>query len=58
MIRLLETTPGGTPLEFILYIKANGIVIFESMRTEIFIHLMAVMPYFELKIFQVEFREK
>ena len=58
MIRLLETTPGGTPLEFIMYIKANGIVIFESMRTEIFIHLMAVMPYFELKIFQVEFREK
>jgi miniconductance mechanosensitive channel len=57
MIRVLETTPGGTPLEFYMYVKAKGIVIFEEFRTEIFMHLLAVMSYFDLQIFQQEYRE-
>jgi miniconductance mechanosensitive channel len=58
MIRILETTQGGgIPLEFYIYVKAKGIVIFEQLRTEIFIHLLAVMPYFDLKIFQQEYRD-
>jgi miniconductance mechanosensitive channel len=58
MIRILETTTGnGTPLEFYMYVKAKGIVIFEEFKTEIFMHLLAVMPYFELKVFQQEYRE-
>ena len=57
MIRLLATTQGGTPLEFYMFIKAKGIVIFEELRTEFFIHLLAVMPYFDLKVFQQEYRD-
>jgi miniconductance mechanosensitive channel len=58
MIRILEATTGnGTPLEFYMYVKAKGIVIFEQLRTEIFMHLLAVMPYFDLKVFQQEYRE-
>ena len=58
MIRILEATTGnGTPLEFYMYIKAKGIVIFEELRTEIFVHLLAVMPYFDLKVFQQEYRD-
>ncbi|UCH58465.1 MAG: mechanosensitive ion channel [Anaerolineales bacterium] len=57
MIRVLETTIEGTPLEFYMYVKAKGIVIYEQFRTKIFIHLLAVMPYFELKVFQQEYRE-
>ena len=56
MIRVLETRPGGTPLEFYLYVKAKGIVIFEELRTEIFMHLLAVMSYFELQVFQQGYR--
>ena len=58
MVRILEATTGnGTPLEFYMYVKAKGIVIFEEFKTEIFMHLLAVMPYFELKVFQQEYRE-
>ena len=58
MIRILETpTGGGTPLEFYMYVKAKGIVIFEEFKTEIFMHLLAVMPNFDLKVFQREYRE-
>jgi miniconductance mechanosensitive channel len=58
MIRILEATTGnGTPHEFYMYVKAKGIVIFEQLRTEIFMHLLAVMPYFDLKVFQQEYRE-
>jgi miniconductance mechanosensitive channel len=58
MIRILEAkSGGGTPLEFYMYVKAKGIVIFEELRTEIFTHILAVMPYFDLKVFQQEDRE-
>ena len=58
MIRILEATTGnGIPLEFYMYVKAKGIVIFEQLRTEIFMHLLAIIPYFELKVFQQEYRE-
>jgi miniconductance mechanosensitive channel len=58
MIRILEDTTGnGTPLEFYMYVKAKGIVIFEEFRTEIFMHLLAVIPNFDLKVFQQEYRE-
>lgn len=58
MIRLLEAKLGsGTPLEFYMYVKAKGIVIFEELRTEIFTHILAVMPYFDLKVYQQEDRE-
>jgi miniconductance mechanosensitive channel len=58
MIRIMENPEGGgTPLEFYLYVKAKGIVIFEELKTEIFMHLLAAMPYFDLKVFQQEYRE-
>jgi len=58
MIRILETpTGGGTPIEFYMYVKAKGIVIFEEFKTEIFMHLLAVMPYFDLEVFQHKYRE-
>ena len=58
MIRIMENpTGGGTPLEFYMYVKAKGIVIFEELKTEIFMHLLAAMPYFDLKVFQQEYRE-
>lgn len=58
MIRIMENpTGGGTPLEFYVYVKAKGIVIFEELKTEIFMHLLAAMPYFDLKVFQQEYRE-
>ncbi len=58
MIRILEDTTGnGTPLEFYMYVNAKGIVIFEEFRTEIFMHLLAVIPNFDLKVFQQEYRE-
>ena len=59
MIRVLENTAGqGTPLEFYVFVKAKGIVIFEQLRTEIFGHLLAVLPYFDLKTFQRMYREE
>jgi miniconductance mechanosensitive channel len=57
LIRLLDPTSRGTPLEFYLFVKANNFIKYEEIKTEIFIHLLAIMPYFGLKIFQEIYRE-
>ena len=57
LIRLLAPTSGGTPLEFYIFVKANSFVSFEAIKTEIFTHMLAVMPNFGLKTFQEEYRE-
>ena len=47
----------GTPLEFYMFVKANSFIKYEEIKTEIFIHLLAVMPFFGLKVFQEFYRK-
>ncbi len=52
MVRQLQPTPQGLPLE--LYFFYNGItwVAYEHAQAEIFEHVFAVLPEFGLKVFQ------
>ena len=52
LIRQLPPGPEGLPIE--IYVFANNIVwsIYEDIQSDIFDHVLAVVPQFELKIFQ------
>ncbi len=52
MVRMLQPTTEGVPLE--LYCFANTIVWveYEGIQSDIFDHLLAILPEFELRVFQ------
>ncbi|MBP3670078.1 MAG: mechanosensitive ion channel [Bacteroides sp.] len=52
MVRQLQPTPEGLPIE--LYFFSNGTtwIPYERLQAEVFDHLLAVLPNFGLKVFQ------
>jgi miniconductance mechanosensitive channel len=53
VVRPLETNEYGIPLEVYVFVKANNWEKFEEIQAEIMLHLMAILPYFGLKTYDV-----
>jgi len=53
ILRTLEPGPKGLPFEIYLFLKASSWPEFEAIQTEIMNHLIAALPYFELKPYQI-----
>lgn len=54
MVRLLEPTPQGLPIQIYAFSNNTQWVTYEAIQSDIFDHLIAVLPEFELKIFQTK----
>lgn len=52
LVRQLSPTPEGIPMEIYVFSKIKAWVQFEAVQADIFDHLLAVIPEFELKVFQ------
>ncbi|MFY3793276.1 mechanosensitive ion channel family protein [Ureibacillus sp. MALMAid1270] len=52
MVRQLEPTENGVPLEIYAFANTTVWVQYETIQSDIFDHLFAVAPEFELRIFQ------
>lgn len=52
MVRQLPPTPDGLPLELYLFSNDTNWVNYEGIQADIFDHLLAVLPYFGLRVFQ------
>ena len=55
MVRQLAPTPEGVPLEVYVFVKDKLWVNYESIMTDIFDHLFAAIPFFELECFEYTF---
>lgn len=55
LIRELEPTSSGLPLEVYAFSKETSLDLYEKIQAEIFDHLIAIMPEFKLKVFQAGF---
>lgn len=53
MVRLLEPTPQGLPLQVWFYLSETDFVLFEGMAAEIMEHLLTAMSTFGLRCFQM-----
>ena len=52
MVRQLQPTPTGIPLEIYCFSARKEWVIYERVQADIFDHLFAILPLFNLKVFQ------
>lgn len=52
MVRQLQPTPEGLPLELYFFSASTNWVEYEHLQAEVFEHVLAVMPRFGLKVFQ------
>lgn len=52
LVRQLQPTEHGLPIEVYVFSKEKGLKKFEEVAADIFDHLLAAVPYFELEIFQ------
>ncbi len=52
MVRQLAPNEKGLPIEIYAFSKNKQWVIYESIMADIFDHLLAIVPSFELEIFQ------
>ena len=52
MVRQLSPTPEGLPLEIYIFSKDINWVNYEGIQADLFDHLLAVLPFFGLKVFQ------
>jgi miniconductance mechanosensitive channel len=52
MVRQLQPTPDGLPLEIYVFSKETDLFNYEGVQADIFDHLLAVLPYFDLRVFQ------
>ena len=52
MIRQLQPTPQGLPLELYFFSANTAWVAYEHLQADVFEHILAVMPEFGLKVFQ------
>ena len=52
MIRQLQPTPQGLPLELYFFSADTAWVAYEHLQANVFEHILAVMPEFGLKVFQ------
>ncbi len=52
LIRQLEPGPHGLPLEIYVFTNDNAWVNYEGIQADIFDHLLAILPEFDLRVFQ------
>ncbi len=52
MVRQLQSEPTGLPIEIYVFAKTTEWVQYENIQSDIFDHILAVVPQFELNIFQ------
>ena len=52
LLRVVEPTREGLPLQIIVFTKKIPLVEFSATQSEILMHLVAAVPYFGLRIFQ------
>jgi len=52
LVHYLQPSENGLPLEIIAFSKEKGGIPFEKLQSDIFDHILAILPEFELKIFQ------
>lgn len=52
LVRQLQPGPEGLPIEIYIFANTTEWVKYEDIQSDIFDHIMAVVPQFELKIFQ------
>jgi miniconductance mechanosensitive channel len=52
LIRQLPSGPTGLPLEIYVFTSTTEWVAYESIQSDIFDHILAIVPEFDLKIFQ------
>lgn len=52
LVRQLAPGPTGVPLEVYVFTKTTAWVEYETIQAEIFDHLLAAVPYFDLRVFQ------
>lgn len=53
MVRQLAPGPQGLPLEIYCFTRSTAWVVHEGVQSDIFDHLLAILPEFGLRIFQV-----
>jgi miniconductance mechanosensitive channel len=52
MVRQLAPTEHGLPIELYVFTNDTAWVNYEKIQADIFDHLLAIIPEFDLKIFQ------
>ena len=52
MVRQLQPTPNGIPMEIYVFSKVKEWVKYEEIQADIFDHILAVVPQFELNVYQ------
>ena len=52
LVRQLEPTPAGLPLEIYTFAATTQFAEYESIQSDIFDHLLAILPEFGLRVFQ------
>jgi miniconductance mechanosensitive channel len=52
MARQLQPTNSGVPIEIYVFAKTTEWVKYEAIQSDIFDHIIAAIPYFDLRIFQ------
>ncbi|MGV6828952.1 MAG: mechanosensitive ion channel family protein [Flavobacteriales bacterium] len=53
MVRCLEPSPQGLPVEFICFSYEKKWEIYEELQTHILNHFISTLPYFNLEIFEI-----
>jgi miniconductance mechanosensitive channel len=53
MVRQLKPTENGLPLEVYIFSKTKAWVQYEGIQADIFDHILAVLPFFQLRIHQM-----
>ncbi|HLO60714.1 MAG TPA: mechanosensitive ion channel domain-containing protein [Bacteroidales bacterium] len=52
LVRQLQPTELGIPLEIIAFVKGTEALVYEEVQSDLFDHLLAILPEFELEVFQ------
>lgn len=53
IVRHLAPTEHGLPIEIYMFYKEQAWTRYEAVQADIFDHLLAVVPVFELEVFQI-----
>ena len=52
LVRQLQPTDLGIPIEIYVFSKATEWATFENLQSDIFDHILAIIPLFDLQVFQ------
>lgn len=52
VVRQMEPTPHGVGLQLYAYVRDTDLATFERVQSDIFDHILAIVPEFELRLFQ------